>query len=679
MFLADPPSTCLSSTVHYMVCEAGFEMKASYAVSSVICSTGEIDWGFIAKQVQYGEQDSTLDYIKSVRSLGPLCESIHLHLKSLTVEQFENQFVMWLQWTNCSEIFLEMFDTVRSPCDAAVALSLMKLTSCLERALGDVFLLIGKDCPFLLRDLLASQELVSIFGQPVMDILKVFIGSPDGLNLRNILWHGFVSAEEIPVKYFSMLLFLTAGLGQLLNNYCLQTQSTLVHRPYVSFTNLKELHIFPDLNHKLLSLAGELVTKSNIVLKTMLPFWTAAITSFQQGRYADCVILLLPQLEGGLRVLFTAVNKCPSRLMTAESSSLYTTFDEILAKQLNNEEMNQLPIVLGESAMEFFWDFLNHQEGPRVRDHLSHGEIILSHFPREIANSMLSFSITLLCRFSQDDLAAIKDHEFLKLLMTCANNYCTKFHPITQLKKQILNCIKSITSWPDFPVVSEEQDKEMTGSGKDTAPCILLISDISSQLQPYLSVNVTLLGDPVNNLLTEKLLTELCSKHIHTLFCPRSVLEIIVVLRQISTQCHHVSCQVISVCETRYKQWINKSLRSRQRLNFLRMRRSIKFLSPVLQLVLILITLELVNIHTICKKTTFEYQQYLKFLKLILQYIENLATYTSPEKNKWDETMVLTHKSLIKIKTFVGRELMLVQLAETKNIISPHQNSVGLT
>ncbi|XP_029142332.1 endoplasmic reticulum membrane-associated RNA degradation protein-like [Protobothrops mucrosquamatus] len=94
--------------------------------------------------------------------------------------------------------------------------------------------------------------------------------------------------------------------------------------------------------------------------------------------------------------------------MTAESSSLYTTFDEILAKQLNNEEMNQLPGVLGESAMEFLWDFLNHQEGPRVRDHLSHGEISLNHFPREIANSMLSFSITLLCRFSRDDLASIK-------------------------------------------------------------------------------------------------------------------------------------------------------------------------------------------------------------------------------------------------------------------------------
>ncbi|XP_058023292.1 endoplasmic reticulum membrane-associated RNA degradation protein [Ahaetulla prasina] len=677
MFLADPPSTCLSPTVYYMICEAGFERKSSCALNSFICDTGEINWEFITKHVQYGEQDSTLDYIKSVRSLGPLCESIHLHLKSLTVEQFENQFVVWLQWTNCPEIFLEMFDTIKNPHGAAVALSLMKLTSCLERALGDVFLLIGKNCPFLLRDLLASQELVSIFGQPVMDVLKVFIGSPDSLNLRNILWHGFVSAKEIPVKYFSMLLFLTAGLGQLLNTYCLQTHTVLIHRPYVSFTHLKELHIFPDLNQELLSLAEELVTKSNIILKTMIPFWIAAITSFQQARYADCVILLLPQLEGGLRVLFTAVNKCPSRLMTAESSSLYTTFDEMLTKQLNNEEINQLPIVLGEPAMEFLWDFLNHQEGPRVRDHLSHGEINLNGFPREIANSMLSFSITLLCRFSSDDFSFIKEHESLKPLMTCANSYCTKFHPITQLKKQILNCIKSVTSWPDFPMGSEEQ--EISGSGKDTAPCIFMISDILSQLQRYLSVNVTLLGDPVNNLLTEKLLTELCGRHIHTLFSPRIILETIVVLRQISTHCHHVSRQVISVCETRYEQWINKSLRSRQRLNFLRMRKSIKFLSPVLQLVLILITMELANIHMICRKNTFECQQYLKFLKLILQYVENLVTYTSPEKNKWDETIVLTHKSLIKIRTFLEKELMLVQLAETKKVVSPHHNSIGLT
>ncbi|KAL8185940.1 UNVERIFIED_CONTAM: hypothetical protein K2H54_060007 [Gekko kuhli] len=83
------------------------------------------------------------------------------------MEQFEEQFVMWFQWTQCSEIFLEMFDILKCPHATAIDLSLMKLTSCLERALGDVFLLIGKDCPFLLRDLLASWELSTIFGQSV--------------------------------------------------------------------------------------------------------------------------------------------------------------------------------------------------------------------------------------------------------------------------------------------------------------------------------------------------------------------------------------------------------------------------------------------------------------------------------------------------------------------------------
>ncbi|XP_044276919.1 endoplasmic reticulum membrane-associated RNA degradation protein isoform X2 [Varanus komodoensis] len=658
MLLADPVSTCLSSAVHYIVCEAGFEIKSNPGISCIISDSGEVYWRVIIEHVRYEEPDQTLDYVESVRSLGPLCESVHLHLQSLNMKQFEDQLMLWFQWTKCPEIFLKMFDAIKSSHATAVALSLMKLTSCLERALGDVFLLLGKDCPFLLRDLLASQELASVFGQSVMDVLRVFIGSPRGLNLRNILWHGFASPLEIPVKYSSMLLFLTAGLGQLLKNYLLQTQSTVIHRTYVSFSNIQELHVFPDLNHEVLSLAEELVIKSNIALRTMQPFWIAALTAFRQSRYADCVILLLPQLESGLRLLFTKCNNCPNRLMTAE----------ILAKQLNNEETNQLLLVLGEPTIEFLWDFLNHQEGPRVRDRLSHGECNLNDFPRAIGNSILAFSITLLCRFSKTDTAAIQEHQFLKPLICCAECYCSQFHPVAQLKKQVLKCTKSISSWSDLPLVPEEQVQEITESAKDTGdvPCICVAADIFSQLQPYLPPNIKLTGEPVNNPLTEKLLAELCRKHICLLFCPRRELEITAVLRRISTQCYHISCQIISTCEARYKQWIDKSLRSRQRHNYLRMRRSIRFLSPVLQLILILIILELINIHTINEKNAPEYQQYLKFLKVILQYTENLVTYTSLEKNKWDETMELTQKALLKIRTFLGKHLALVQLAEQR-------------
>ncbi|NXE80522.1 EMARD protein, partial [Cochlearius cochlearius] len=675
MALSDSVTTCLSPPVHYVICKLGFEKKDTYDINNILSENGEVCWQAVTEHVCYLESDQSVDYIKSIRSLGPVCESVNLHFKSLTKEQFVIQYALWFRWTNYTELFLEVFDVLQYPQTTEVALGLMKLTSCLERALGDVYLLIGKDCPFLLRDLLASDQLAVVFGQAVMNVLRVFIGSPYGLNLRNVLWHGFASPQEIPVKYCAMLLFLTAGLGQLLQTYLLQTKCILVHRPYVTFVSLEELDVFPGkyltiskfllcyiyLNDEALSVAEELVKLSSFVLKIMLPFWMAALTAFKQSRYADCVILLLPQLEVGLRLLFTTTNKCPNRLLTAEVRFL----SKMLAKHLDNEEVNQLPAALEEPAMEFLWDFLNHQEGPRIRDRLSHGEINLEAFPREVANQIIAFAITLLCRFLDEDMFAFKEHMVINPLMNCASCYRSRFHPISRLKKQVLECMKSIHLWPELPTVPEEHIQTIKGlEGKAGASTsILMISEIISQLQQYMPQICCSSDDPINSVLTERLLIELCDTGICTLYSPRPVLEILAVLRKISTQCHQVTKQVIASTDLRYKQWMNKTLRSRQRHNYLRMLNSIKFLSPVLRLILVLITLELVNIHLVCKKNPFDYQQYLKFLKSVLQYTENLVTYTSPEKNKWDETMELTNKTLIKIKKISDRKLMLMQLA----------------
>ncbi|NXH55997.1 EMARD protein, partial [Rhabdornis inornatus] len=667
MALRDSITTCLSQPVHYVICKLGFEKKDTYDINNVLSGNGEVCWQAVTECVCYLESDQSVDYIKSVRSLGPVCESVNLYFKSLTKEQFVIQYASWFHWTNCTEVFLEVFDVLQYTQATEIALGLMKLTSCLERALGDVYLLKDNDCPFLLRDLLASEQLADVFGQAVMNVLRVFIGSPHGLNLRNVLWHGFASPQEIPAKYCAMLLLLTAGLGQLLQTYLLQTKGVLVHRPYVIFISLEELDAFPDLNDEILSIAEKLIELSSFVLKTMLPFWIAALAAFRKSRYADSVILLLPQLEVGLRLLFTTTNKCPNRLLTAESSAFYTTFDEMLAKHLDNEEVNQLPVVLEEPAMEsdFLWDFLNHQEGPRIRDRLSHGEINLETFPREAANQIIGFAITILCRFSDEDVCSFKEHMVLKPLMNCASCYRSRFHPISRLKKQVLESMKSIHLWPELPTVPEEQvekNKRLEGNAEaDTL--ILMISEIISQLQHYMPQNFCSSDDPINNVLTERPLVELCDTRICTLYSPRPVLEVVVVLRRISAQCHQVSQQVIAGAGLRYTQWVNKTLRSRQRHNYRRMLNSIKFLSPVLRLILLLITLELVSVHSVCKKNPFDYQQYLKFLKSVLQYTENLVTYTSPEKNKWDETLELTKKTLIKIRKISDRKLMLMHLA----------------
>uniref|UniRef100_A0A2K6MB21 ER membrane associated RNA degradation n=1 Tax=Rhinopithecus bieti TaxID=61621 RepID=A0A2K6MB21_RHIBE len=568
VLIGDPITTCLSPSVYDIICNLGFQLRENCDINSIVTQNGEVCWKTITDCVSYTESDQGLDYWGSVRLLGPVCEAVHSHFLSLTKGQFEIRYAPWFQWTSFPELFPEIFDALESLQSPAISLSLMKLTSCLERALGDVFLLIGKECPFLLRDLLASEELAQVFGQSVMNVLKVFIGSPCGLNLRNVLWHGFASPEEVPPKYCSMMMLLTAGLGQLLKSYLQKTKLTLAHRSFITPTNLEDLIVFPDVTYEVLSVLEEAMTKSAFILKIMLPYWEVALDKFKSHRFADCAILLLTQLETGLRNVL--------RHLT-DSTTLYTTFDEILAKHLNDGKINQLPLFLGEPAMEFLWDFLNHQEGPRIRDHLSHGEINLHEFSKETTNQLLAFSVVLLLRFVDEGLLSVfKEKAAVELLVSLAEGYSSRCHPVFQLKKQVY-----IAGFPSRKVLLN--------------------------LHSY---------------------------------------------QQFIRQVKHL-----------FPDEGGKYQRS-SRLNLLSSDFSIRLLSPVLSLILLLITLELVNVHAVCGKNAHEYQQYLKFVKSILQYTENLVAYTSYEKNKWNETINLTHTALLKIWTFSEKKQMLIHLAK---------------
>ncbi|XP_061062785.1 endoplasmic reticulum membrane-associated RNA degradation protein isoform X8 [Eubalaena glacialis] len=536
-----------------------------------------------------------------------------------------------------------------------------------------------------------------------MDVLKVFVGSPCGLNLRNVLWHGFAAPQEIPPKYCSMMILLTAGLGQLLKGYLQQTKFTLAHRPFITLTSLEDLIVFPDVTYEVLSVLEEVMKKSTFILKIMLPYWEVALINFKSNRYlkcgitkwslaawrpgllktltfllcrcwtwsrfADCAILLLVQLETGLRKVFATVNKCPKRLLTAESTALYTTFDEILAKHLNDGKINQLPLFLGEPAMEFLWDFLNHQEGPRLRDRLSHGEISLPEFPKEAANQLLAFSFVLLLRFIDEDLLSVFKQEkaAVRALVSVAEAYSARCHPVSQLKKQVLSCERSIGVWPLLPLPEgSEREAQRSEGNSEINACHSLITEIMAELCRHVPGAHRVPHD-WEHLPPEKwpqLLRELCSIPVRTLFCPRAVLEVLAVLRKIGAHCRRVCGQVAACAELRRRQWEDRSLRSRQRRNYLRLVHSIKLLSPMLYLILLLIALELVNIHVVLGKNTSEYQQYLRFLKSILQYTENLAAYTSQDKNKWDEAVNLTQAALLKIWTFSGKKQMLIHLAK---------------
>ena len=91
------------------------------------------------------------------------------------------------------------------------------------------YIIIARQCPSLLRDLLMTVELNQCLGAEVvgdhvihcavlytpiqMYCLQCLIGPPSGLNLRNLIWHGFPYPGEIPIEWVILLVHCTMYTG----------------------------------------------------------------------------------------------------------------------------------------------------------------------------------------------------------------------------------------------------------------------------------------------------------------------------------------------------------------------------------------------------------------------------------------------------------------------------------
>ena len=71
--------------------------------------------------------------------------------------------------------------------------------------------------PSLLRDLINTQELFDIIRSEILILLlHIMIGTPNGLNLRNLVWHGFPKPGEISPVLASSFIILIFSIGETL-------------------------------------------------------------------------------------------------------------------------------------------------------------------------------------------------------------------------------------------------------------------------------------------------------------------------------------------------------------------------------------------------------------------------------------------------------------------------------
>lgn len=589
-----------------------------------------------------------INYLEAVGRLCPLCHAIHKEIIHLEQLEFEEQFIERLQWTGCSERFIKCLSLLKSSNPADHILCLLLLTSSLEHALGDVYLSFSGSahCPSLLKDLLATSELKDVFGETVMRLLYILIGPPSSLNLRNVLWHGFVAPGEVPVQYASFLLVITASMYCKLENepFC---SRKIRRRPLrkLSVDAGMQLNVFPLIKISDMPEVLELFHANFFIIPNMLPLWLQAVDYFVQKRFDFCMVLLLPQLEHGLRRLFACVNNSPQRVMTAESTVLYTTFDEILSPVLPDGSENLLRQEIGDEYLEMLLDVLVHSEGPRIRDHISHGEVDLSEISQDLANHILCICIAFLglYNFPDKNSHGCRHQSVPGQICDAGRQYKSLFHPVSLLTMSVHNAALSLLNWHNLPKPSEEEFKNPTGSQCDEkwidrfgatmeALCQWMESILAEHGHKLLPCkfgvdNVSVFVEVVEEILNIGKFT--------TLYRPKDEIAITALLRSIIQHISVISEQVCEAAKVKYDQWVKRQLRQRQRTNFKRLWLQIPSFFLILQSMVCVVIVEQFKLSkdTYCQDRS----TLIRFLKRCLQCSENMNSLSSISKNRWDE------------------------------------------
>ncbi|XP_065066526.1 endoplasmic reticulum membrane-associated RNA degradation protein-like isoform X1 [Rhopilema esculentum] len=619
----------LSPHVFYLICDMPKSYNCGIQNTKQCCGCSfKITGSCIYVCKDTNKNDKRQHYICNVRHLWLSAERRDFLGEQWCNKEKLQNLISSLNWTGSLSTIIQCLNESTN----LTTLSLLKLTVIFERALGDVFSSITKKkCPSLLRDLLNTDCLLEVFGEAPIAVLQTLMGPPASLNLRNVLWHGFPMLGEIQDKFCVILVELIAALGEVLK---MNSLLSIRHRQKLKLpsTNLIQ-EIFP-----LITTEKDLLLKvfksTSFIPPGMLPAWKMTIELFLSKRFSDAVILFLPQLEHALRCLFVVVNQCPGRLLTAESDVLYTTFDEMLAKDIDEDKPNKLLTEIGRNLTEMLFDLLFFPEGPRLRDRVSHGEYDFNDVDSTIANYLICIGICFCLKYLFPWRQILKTKsKFLGNLCCVMDSYKSHFHPISFLNREICLAIENIDMVDEIATECHlHLNIDQEHNQCDEINKIVTIYMSIPIVKNFFRDNGEICFDKNS---VKRYIKEIINEPRHFLHRPKKELEVTGLLRQIAKQCQTAVLQVITFAREKLKQLENRSLRSRARTNFTAM----VSVSPVLisfwQTLLLMVSIESLVAASIDIDDTWK--SLIKYLKKCLKYAENISSLSNSSNNKWLE------------------------------------------
>uniref|UniRef100_A0A8D8FKH8 Endoplasmic reticulum membrane-associated RNA degradation protein n=1 Tax=Culex pipiens TaxID=7175 RepID=A0A8D8FKH8_CULPI len=384
-------STFLSNEIRFMLV---IEQDSSETnTPNFRTESGSIDWD---KVRQFFEPDIVShNEPLSHQYCTALTPKFHQFLKSFSTITPPNH----LQWTNR----LDLLNNVLSQRSCTLT-NLLVLTSIVEYSLGNLFLTQtgGITPPHLLRDLLMTDALNDLLGEPTIFLLRVLLGSPNGINLRNLVWHGFPNEGEVSCLYRIFLVEMLNSIGGRLEELgfvvefrsCLQESNLLVRK-----MNLPRFDV---------ALLEEVVTSSSELQEIQRAGWLRSIALYKEGQFYCCVCMVLPQLEMFLRILYGGLY---GRDFRAKIDEYYIIMDTIFEEfESVTEARNRTHDFFRIDLLEAMYDLLSAIKGPRLRDKLSHGELQYADIDENVANGVLLLSYVILTNDSSFEYKSCFHH-----------------------------------------------------------------------------------------------------------------------------------------------------------------------------------------------------------------------------------------------------------------------------
>ncbi|CAG8438434.1 5831_t:CDS:2 [Scutellospora calospora] len=416
--------------------------------------------------------------------------------KISTTNDFFDLYNEELVWCGYNDIFANCIDLYHK--QDFFTLLLLGISS-LERILGDIIFSIHLDTfiiPSLIRDLLIAPPLVSLLGEDIIFFLRCLIGPPNSMNLRNILWHGFISPNEflpIPAKWYSALIIVITltichrvrlrGLidslkkrdGASFEGFFHLSQPMIIAENIITKDEIDKIFdqeyqrimfgqtIPPQYPHILI--LKSLLYENFFIIHQTHSTWSLALNFLSYKQVILFLILSLPLFEHCLRRIFVCVNKVQERrLSTVEVGQYFLTLDIILEEKVSwayydldkeiedKEPRNLIYDEFGGGIMDLMLDLFVHTAGPRLRDRIAHGEanyLVTSVDPNPLYEYFICLLVVLWCKYKSkvpmikqveviesDSSQFFVNDEIIQNYENWISNYNSRFHPIPLLLKE---------------------------------------------------------------------------------------------------------------------------------------------------------------------------------------------------------------------------------------------------